>query len=153
MNENSPVEHAEQLHDAFFPTRGPDRGDLYREAMNAAIVTVDREAPEVRPVRSGNVESVGEVTDANVVRVVVLMLCDQKSQSKLHLLTGGHRGSGTYLEILARDLDLVKLLVMELDKPMADSLQIRSPCLGVELSFITITPRLQALDVIPQRGL
>ena len=69
-----PVEHAEELHKALLAPRGSDRRDLDREAVHAAVVAKDGEAAEVGSVGASDVEFVGKVADANVVRVVVLVL-------------------------------------------------------------------------------
>lgn len=142
---NVPVEHAEELHDSLLAASGSHGGDLDRKAVGAAVVAEDRESAEVDAVGPGDVELVGKVADANVVGVVVLVLA--KAGVSLDRL---HPVERTHLQVLARNLDLVELLVLELDEPMADRLEVRSLRLLVEKRLVAIPPVAQALEVVAQ---
>lgn len=93
---NAPVEHTEELHDAFLASRGTRRRDLDREPVQAAVVADDGEATEEDAVRARDVELVRKVTDSNVVGVVVLVLrildqycrLDQKAERTLRYWPG-----------------------------------------------------------------
>ena len=63
--------------------------------------------------RPRDVELVGKVADTNVVGVVVLVLC--KGRASATTAIGVEKKS--HLQVLAWNLDLVELLVLELDEP------------------------------------
>lgn len=113
--------------------------------MHAAVVAEDGEAAKVGAVRARDVKLVRKVADADVVRVVVLVLhravvSDQPEE----------RGGRTHLKVLSRDLDLVELLVLELDEPVADALEVRLLGALVEERFVAVAPGLEALDVVAE---
>lgn len=112
---DSPVEHAEELHDPLFSSRSTDRRNLNRESMHAAVVSEDGEATEVDAVRPRHVKLVGKVTDANVVGIVVLVLYHLMSYITLE-----NENGTTHLEVLTGNFDLVELLVLEFDEPVTD---------------------------------
>lgn len=76
---NRPIEHAEELHDAFLPTGSTNGRRLDLEPVNRPIVAVYCETTEVHARRPRDVEFVCKVTDANEVSVIILVLYRNKS--------------------------------------------------------------------------
>ena len=105
----------------------------------------DRESSEEDAVRARDVELVGEMTDSNVIRVVVLVLQKWSASAS----EGGR--DKKYLEILTGDLDLVEFLVLELDEPMRSGFQVASFRFLVEQDLVTIPPGLQSLHIVSER--
>ena len=145
QDKNGPIEHAKELHKALLAPRGSDGWDLDREAVHAAVVAEDGESAEVGAMGARDVKLVRKVADANVVRVVVLVL-DYWKEGSACVAKGLKKEA--HLEVLSRDLDLVKLLVLKLDEPVADALEIRLLGALVEERLVAIAPSLEALDVV-----
>jgi hypothetical protein len=142
---DAPVKHTEARHHPLLSTDVPTRWKLHGERDFGIVSAMDRKTPPAIPMRSAILEFGAKFNDLCEVLVAIFVLYDVLAMGIIEI---NYRAR---LSILPRNLNIVKLSMLEFSKIMTEKVQRLKSGPRVQVTLISIAPALESTNIFRER--